>query len=73
MKTCGIVLNVGDPVMYLWHRMIIKKIQLTPNGFTNPELVCVISAEGDNGYLVKATSEKFKPVDDFDYKSIYED
>ncbi|MFW6311061.1 MAG: hypothetical protein ACOC1K_02375 [Nanoarchaeota archaeon] len=45
---------------------------LTPNGVSDPKLVCVVYAKRlRNGNIVSATSENFKPLEDVEYEEFY--
>ena len=76
MKTCMIRINIGDRVLYNqnraeWIPVTILDMVLVPNGINNPELVCAIYAQKDEGGMVNATSDKFKPIDEIEYEEFY--
>jgi len=72
MKTCLIVVKIGDPIQEIGgkqRRGILHSMSLMPNGINSPELVTVIIMHyGENGKL-QATADKFTVVDDFNYES----
>ena len=76
MKSCMIRINIGNRVLYNrnrfeWIPVTILDAVLVPNGVDNPEIVCAIYAQKDDGGMVSATSEHFKPMDETDYEEFY--
>lgn len=69
-------MGIGDKVSYdsVRGELIPVKILdmvLTPNGMTNPKLVCLIFAETEDGRHISATSDKFFPLDSEEYPEFY--
>jgi hypothetical protein len=76
MKSSLIRMRIGDKVSYdsAGRGFIPVKILdmvLTPNGMTNPKLVCLIFAETEDGRHISATSDKFFPLDSEEYPEFY--
>ena len=76
MNSCLIRINIGNKVLYNrnrseWIPVTVLDAVLTPNGYENPELVCLIYAQKEDGGMVSATSDKFKPIDEIEYEEFY--
>ena len=75
MKTSLIKIAIGNPVKFEDGRIgILKDIQLVPNGMSNSELVTILFVEID-GFrgrgIMSATSNRFTPINDFEYEEFY--
>lgn len=64
-------LNIGEPVLFEGQRVVIKDFVLTPNGVEDTKLVCLVYAQRENGNILEATSDRFKPLEDFKYQEFY--
>jgi len=76
MKSSLVQLRVNDKVIYEPNgRHIEMKIidyQLAPNGINDPKLICLITAQNEEGFQVIATSDKFIVIDELVYITVYE-
>ena len=73
MKSVCIKIQKGEPVIEIGGRKrrgVIEDFELTPNGRNSPGIVAVLHVKFDDGGVV-ATSDKFKPVDDFEYSEFF--
>lgn len=75
MKSSLIEIKIGNPIKTEDGRIgILRDMKLVPNGMNNPELVTVLFVEldGDRGRgVMSATSNRFFPVDEFEYAEFY--
>ena len=76
MKSSMIRINIGDKVLYNrnrsgWITVTIFDMVLVPNGIDHPELISVIYAQKEDGGMISATSDKFKPMEETDYEEFY--
>lgn len=72
LKTCLIKYEIGDTIMETSGGRIgvIEKITLKPNGINSPELVAVLTVNCGS-VTITATSNKFEPVENYEYKSYF--
>jgi len=76
MKSCLVRLKEGDQVIDIetGKEGIIRDIKIVPNGHSNTSLVAILCVEMElfRGRGIKsATSNNFRPLDDFDYEEFY--
>lgn len=75
MKSSLIEIAIGNPIKFEDGRIgILKDIRLTPNGINDPQLISIlyVEMEGFRGLgIMSATSNRFTPVDEFEYEEFY--
>jgi hypothetical protein len=75
MKSSLIEIAIGNPIKFEDGRIgILRDIKLVPNGMSNPELVSILYVEIDSfrgKVMMSATSNRFTPVDEFEYEEFY--
>jgi hypothetical protein len=76
MDSCLIRINLRNKAEYLnikneWIPVTILDMVLVPNGMDDPKLVCAIYAQKEDGGMVNATSDKFRPLEGEKYEEFY--
>lgn len=75
MASTLIEIAIGNPIKFEDGRIgILRDVKLTPNGYSNPEIVAILFVEID-GFrgrgIMSATANRFTPVDEFEYEELY--
>ena len=70
-----IEIAIGNPIKFEDGRIgILRDIRLTPNGINDPQLITILYVEME-GYrgrgVMTATSNRFTPVDEFEYEEFF--
>lgn len=72
MKSSLIEIAIGNPIKFEDGRIgILKDIRLTPNGINDPQLISILYVEMEGLGIMSATSNRFTPVDEFEYEEFY--
>lgn len=77
MKSSLIEIKIGNPIIETSSGRVgtLKDIKLTPNGMTSPDLVVILYVEMETGNgktsIMSATSNRFRPLDSFEYEEFY--
>jgi hypothetical protein len=67
-----IEIAIGNPIKFEDGRIgILRDLKMTPNGMSDRSIVTILYVEMEGRGIMSATSNRFTPVDEFEYEELY--